>query len=376
MTIDVLEHVDLADGATLSRYWQQQPVVLKQAVDTQALVPDPEILRDILTQTDLPARLITGEEGGQFTLKHGPFDRFDPPKGPWTVLIQALEHLFPEYDALRRQMLWLPSWRFEDCMLSWASHGGSVGRHFDQFSVFLVQLNGRRRWELGPEAQASSPLLANQPLALVGPATPDLTIVVKPGDVVYLPPRVVHHGVALDPDCMTLSIGFRAPDIGQILEIALEHCDATSAWLRFNDPDLGVRRGPAEITHGDLAHLDRLIAQFTEDRAKLASILATRVTSPYLDNPPEAVLGQAEAMALIEDDGQFELDPGTRMAYFERTIFINGEHIGDQAPDAILQLADSRVITSRTIRALEPSWRNHIVTLLTDGDLQPAEDAD
>jgi len=375
MTIEVLEGVQLSDGERLRPFWQRSPVVLKQAVDASALVPDPDTLRDILVHTALPARLITGQEGDRFTLQHGPFDHFDPPKGAWTVLLQALEHIFPEYDALRRDMAWLPSWRFEDCMLSWASVGGSVGRHFDQFSVFLVQLNGRRQWEVGPVATQSTPLLANQPLALVSPQTPELTVTMAPGDVLYLPPHVIHHGVSLDPDCMTLSIGFRAPDAGQLLEAALEHCDQSTQWLRYTDPQRSERRGPAEITDDDLQCVEQLLREFCNDRARLASILASRVTLPYLEDPPESDLSEADAQALIQGDGFFELDPGTRMAYFDDTIFINGEQIGDHAPHALRQLADSRVIDSQTIRDLDPRWHATLIALIVEGALQPAEDS-
>ena len=115
-------------------------------------------------------------------------------------------------------MTWLPHWRFEDCMLSWASVDGSVGRHFDQFSVFLIQLNGRRHWEIGPPATDETLMVPNQPIALVEPQEPMTTWIANPGDVLYLPPNMIHHGVSLDPDCMSLSLGFRAPDAGSLLE--------------------------------------------------------------------------------------------------------------------------------------------------------------
>ena len=374
MSIKVLQGVALTDENALRPYWQQEPVVLKAALDVTALVPDPAGLVALITETDLPSRLITGAEGGRFTLKHGPFESFKAPKGPWTVLIQALEHLFPEYDALRRAITWLPSWRFEDCMLSWASEGGSVGRHVDQFSVFLVQLHGRRHWELGPRASSETPILANQPLALVAATTPELAVTAEPGDVIYLPPGVVHHGVSLDPDCMTLSIGFRAPDIGQLLEAALEHCGSDASWMRYHDPEPGHRRGPAEITEADLGRVQELFTAFCADRRRLAHILASRVTAPYLDLMPEMEIEPEDAHDWIDDDLNFTLDPGVRIAYFEDRVFINGEHIGDQAPAAILELADTRAIHSQAIRQLDPEWHGCVVDLIVTGGLQPPED--
>lgn len=374
MTIEVLKGVSLADAEVLAPYWQTRPVVLRAAVSATALTPEPNTLCDIITQTDLPSRLITGAEGGRFTLTRGPFEHFEPPKGPWTVLIQALEHFFPEYDQLRQQLNWLPSWRFEDCMLSWASAGGSVGRHFDQFDVFLVQLSGRREWALGPQADADTPLQPNQPLALVHDQPADRIVTVEPGDVVYLPPRWIHHGVALDADCMTLSIGFRAPDVGQLLESLLEQMDDDVAWHRYQDPKPGPRQGPAEITELDLDRVRTVIAEYLNDSERLASAFARRVTEPYLeDSEPEA-----EAFGELATDSadHWVLDAGCRMAYFQSKLFINGEWIGDQAPDALYRLANQRWIDSPTIRSLADPWRTRIQHLIDCGQLAPAEDGD
>ena len=141
MIVERLKDVSLSDGRILSQYWQTSPVILEQAVDVEVLIPAQSTLAQILTETDLPSRLLTGVEGKTFTLMHGPFETFKTPKKPWTAIIHGLEHLFPEYDEIRKSIQWIPSWRFEDCMLTWASIDGSVGRHYDQFSVFLIQLN-------------------------------------------------------------------------------------------------------------------------------------------------------------------------------------------------------------------------------------------
>ena len=181
MIIERLKDVSLADGQILSQFWQTSPVILQQAVEVDALIPDPSTLKQILTQSDLPSRLLTGIEGETFTLANGPFENFKTPKKPWTATIHAIEHLFPEYDEIRKSIKWIPSWRFEDCMLSWASIDGSVGRHYDQFSVFLIQLSGRRLWEIGPVANRHTPMLINQPIALVERSEPLTSWTANPG---------------------------------------------------------------------------------------------------------------------------------------------------------------------------------------------------
>ncbi len=374
MTVDVLDGISLADATTLVPYWQTAPVVLKRAVSASELTPDPDTVRAILTETDLPARLITGAEGGTFTVERGPFAQFDPPKGPWTVLIQALEHLFPEYDQLRQALNWLPSWRFEDCMLSWANVGGSVGRHFDHFDVFLVQLSGRREWSIGPRADAETPLEPDQPLALVTSGPPDLTVTVEPGDVIYIPPHVIHHGVSLDPDCMTLSIGFRAPDVGQVLESLIEQLGDEVPWHRYQDGTLTPRRGTAEITEADLDRVRALLIDYASDSERLARAFGMRVTEPYLE-PSDETEGRSMTDPVDWSEADtWVLDPGCRMAYFEKNLYINGEWIGDQAPDALFGLADQRTIDRTVLSALDRNWQQRLHALVIAGQLAPSED--
>jgi 50S ribosomal protein L16 3-hydroxylase len=322
----------------------------------------------------MPSRLLTGAEGQTFTLDAGPFDRFHPPKKPWSVLIHALEHLFPEYDQIRKSIHWLPHWRFEDCMLSWASVGGSVGRHCDEFSVFLIQLNGRRTWEIGPEATVETPTVPGQPIALVEPLDPWTSWTAHPGDVLYLPPKMIHHGVSLDPDCMTLSIGFRAPDAGALLEGALETLDRQSNIPRFNDAGRQYHGQPAEILASDLLEAKAAIIRYLEQPEVLEHLLATRVTTPYLDLDSHQEISDEDIDQQIESVTQWELDPGCRMAYVNQTLYINGERIGDQTPSELLHLANTRTVQSADIRKLQSLWLDTIIELIRTESLLPTED--
>ena len=373
MTIDQLQDVSLADGHTLQRYWQSTPVILERAVDVSVLVPNTQTLIQILTETDLPSRLLTGVEGSPFTLEHSPFKSFSAPKKPWTVLIYSLEHLFPEYDEIRRSMTWLPHWRFEDCMLSWASVDGSVGRHYDQFSVFLIQLNGCRQWEIGPRATDETPLVPNQPIALVEPQEPMTTWIANPGDVLYLPPNMIHHGVSLYPDCMTLSLGFRAPDAGALLEGALETVDSHQRHIRFDDAGRSISGAPAEIVASDLDKAKKAIIRYLDEPHVLEHILATRVTAPYLKIDPTHEIDEQDIDPLIISVTQWELDPGCRMAYVNQILYVNGERIGDQTPPELLHLANTRAIQSSDIQKLEGLWHDTIIDLIRSESLVPSE---
>ena len=375
MILERLKDVSLSDGRILSQYWQTSPVILEQAVEVDALIPDPSTLAQILIETDLPCRLLTGVEGETFTLAYGPFETFKTPKKPWTAIIHGLEHLFPEYDEIRKSIQWIPSWRFEDCMLSWASIDGSVGRHYDQFSVFLIQLNGRRHWEVGPLATGHTSMLPNQPIALVDRYEPLTSWTANPGDVLYLPPNIIHHGVSLDPDCMTLSIGFRAPDAGALLEGAIETIDANNQKIRFSDPKRIRTGAPAEILVSDLQEAKATIIRYLDEPHVLEYLLATRVTAPYLDMEANAAFGE-EIDPLIDSVTQWELDPGCRMAYVNQTLYVNGERIGVQTPSELLNLANTRTCRSSDIRNLEKFWFDIVVEFIRTGSLVPCANHD
>lgn len=358
-----LSGVEITDGQTLREYWQAAPVFLAQALDPTPLVPDTDTLLEILNETELPARFITGTVETGFTLEHGPFDPFKVPKaGPWTVLIQALEHLFPDYDALRASMTWLPTWRFEDVMLSWASVGGSVGPHYDHFSVFLVQLQGRRHWDVGPRATQDTPLVPESPLRLVA-TSPIETVIAEPGDVLYLPPGVVHHGVALDPDCLTLSIGFRAPDVGALLESLVEHLDDAAAWMRFDDQNRQTEGPSSAITAKDLALTRQLLMQYIDQPGVLDRVLATRVTEPYLDQEPELVQHDVELTAVTT----WRLDPGTRLAYTESGFAIQGLWCDEPPSAALKELADTRALAGHRTDALTATERHGLIAWVQAG---------
>ncbi|MBU25491.1 MAG: hypothetical protein CMD99_05615 [Gammaproteobacteria bacterium] len=370
MIVERLKDVSLVDGRILSQYWQTSPVILEQAVEVDALIPDPSTLVEILTETDLPSRLLTGVEGETFTLAHGPFETFKTPKRPWTVIIHALEHLFPEYNEIRKSIQWIPSWRFEDCMLSWASVDGSVGRHYDQFSVFLIQLNGRRHWEIGPFSTRHTSALPNQPIALVERSEPLTSWTANPGDILYLPPNIIHYGVGLDPDCMTLSIGFRAPDAGSLLEGAIETIDENNQKIRFSDPKRIHNGAEAEILESDLREAKEAIIRYLDEPHVLEYLLATRVTAPYLEIEPNITMDD-EIDPLIDSVTQWELDPGCRMAYVNQTLYVNGERIGVQTPSELLHLANTRTCQSSDIRKLEKFWYDAVVDFIRTGSLAP-----
>ena len=178
-------------------------------------------LAGLACEQDIESRLIINDqETGSWDLKHGPFndDAFSNlPKSHWTLLVQAVNHWIPQAAQLLEQFDFIPRWRIDDLMMSYANDGGGVGPHFDHYDVFLVQTCGSRRWEIGGTYNEDASFQENLPVKILKNFTATESWVLEPGDILYVPPGVGHNGIAQGDGCITCSIGFRAPSHSDIL---------------------------------------------------------------------------------------------------------------------------------------------------------------
>jgi 50S ribosomal protein L16 3-hydroxylase len=184
----------------------------------------------------------------------------------------------------------VPNWRLDDVMISYAAPGGSVGPHVDNYDVFLIQAHGRRRWRVEGRPLEHERLLPGVDLRVLESFEPDAEWVVEPGDLLYLPTRRAHHGVALEPS-MTWSLGFRAPALAELLGDFLTHvASGVDPRRRYADPDLGLQAHPGEIAPGVLDTVRRLIGEAVGDEAVLRDWFGRFVTEPGRENdlmPPQ-----------------------------------------------------------------------------------------
>ncbi|MDG2394714.1 cupin domain-containing protein [Candidatus Thioglobus sp.] len=198
----------------LANYWQKKPLLIKQAIPNFISPIEPDDLAGLSLEEEFESRLITGAiDNQQWTLTNGPFSESDflnLPEKDWTLLVQGVDRFIPEVEALINHFDFIPRWRFDDVMISYATQGGSVGPHFDFYDVFLLQGSGRRRWQLSSNNCNIDNYLENVPLRIMNQFTPDQEFDVEPGDVLYVPPKVAHHGMSLSDDCTTLSFGYRS----------------------------------------------------------------------------------------------------------------------------------------------------------------------
>lgn len=244
----------------LRDYWQKRPLLIRAAIPGFRSPLSADELAGLALEEDVESRLVLEHGEYPWELRHGPFaeDAFAAlPESHWTLLVQDVDKHIPELARLLRPFRFIPDWRIDDLMISYAAPEGSVGPHVDQYDVFLLQAHGRRRWQIQHPAPAAERLLEGVDLRILAEFQPTEEWVLEPGDMLYLPPGVPHHGVALEA-CMTYSIGFRAPSDQDLLDdFSLWQLEQADTETRYTDPDLRPSAAPGEL---DEAARDKLRA--------------------------------------------------------------------------------------------------------------------
>ncbi|HWR80580.1 MAG TPA: cupin domain-containing protein [Pseudomonas sp.] len=305
----------------LRDYWQKKPLLIRQAIPEFESPLSPDELAGLALEEEIESRLVIEHGEQPWELKRGPFteDTFQNlPERDWTLLVQAVDQFIPEVAELLDNFRFLPSWRIDDVMISFAAPGGGVGPHFDNYDVFLLQAHGTRRWRIGQMCDADSALLEHADLRILADFQETQEWVLEPGDMLYLPPRLAHFGTAED-DCMTYSIGFRAPSAAEVLT---HFTDFLAQFLsdeeRYSDADYQPLGDPQQIRHDALDRLKALLAEHMSDERLLLTWFGQFMTEPRY---PERVAGSPiEDNELLEALNQGALlvrNPSARLAWSE-----------------------------------------------------------
>src|SRR5690606_32440789 len=213
----------------LRDYWQKKPLLIRQAIPDFQNPLSPDELAGLSLEEEVESRLVIEHGDSPWELRRGPFaeDTYQQlPERDWTLLVQAVDQLVPEVAELLQHFRFLPNWRIDDVMISYATDGGGVGPHFDNYDVFLLQAHGRRRWRIG--RQKDKTLRPGLPLKILAAFEPEEEHVLEPGDMLYLPPGWAHDGIA-EGECMTYSIGFRSPNGAQLAHEVLQRMAEAAA---------------------------------------------------------------------------------------------------------------------------------------------------
>lgn len=328
-----MQLTDFDAAAFLRDTWQQRPLLIRNPWKAWANPLEPDELAGLACAAEVESRLVVRTENN-WALEQGPFaeDRFAALEGaPWTLLVQAVDHHDPAVAALIAPFRFVPDWRIDDVMVSYASDGGGVGPHFDQYDVFLIQGLGRRRWQVGPRCDADSALLPHDDLRLLADFEPTEEWVLEPGDILYVPPGFAHDGVALGDECMTYSVGFRAPARGELIahwcEAVLDELDEDD---RYADPGLTVQPNPGEITPAALAALQAMVTERLADSAAFARWFGEYTTAPKypeIDWAPDEALTPDEVREAMDDGAVLMRNPASRFAFVrgQDLLFVDGE---------------------------------------------------
>ncbi|GLZ88906.1 hypothetical protein Pres01_49570 [Metapseudomonas resinovorans] len=305
----------------LRDYWQQKPLLIRQAIPGFESPISPDELAGLSLEEEVESRLVLEHGERPWELRRGPFaeDTYQNlPERDWTLLVQAVDQFVPEVAELLEHFRFLPSWRIDDVMISYAAPGGGVGPHFDNYDVFLLQGHGRRHWKLGQMCDAESALLPHADLRILADFQQSEEWVLEPGDMLYLPPRLAHFGIAED-DCMTYSVGFRAPSAAEVLT---HFTDFLAQFMpdeeRYSDAGTAPTSDPHEIQRDALDRLKSLLNEHMSDERLLLTWFGQFMTEPRY---PELVAGaeveEEDFLGAIEDGAVLIRNPSARLAWSE-----------------------------------------------------------
>ena len=331
--------LDVLGGITaeqvLLEYWQKKPLLVRNALPEIADILVPNDVMELALDENVTARLIKQKDKDpkQWTVKNSPLIKGDFQKMPklWTLLVQAVDHYSFDLAELWKKFPFIPQWRRDDIMVSYAPQGGSVGQHFDFYDVFLVQGFGHRRWQLGQMCDAESEYVAGQPLKLLPEMNVHFDEVLAPGDLLYVPPCLSHYGVAED-ECLTFSFGFRMPNVPDMMD---RICDKFSENQALKNPLLDIIRDQVaragEVTENELIYLKAKILDQLQNSMLLDDAIMSLVSeSKYPENIPEAEeISTTDLEEALEHGYLIQLEPASRLLYSDQEgeilFWANGE---------------------------------------------------
>ncbi len=368
---------DLSPEQFLRDYWQKKPLLIRQAIPGFLSPLSPEELAGLACEQEVESRLIFENAGGApWQLETGPFDesRFAAlPDSHWTLLIQKANQLLPELAEFLQTFDFVPGWRTDDVMISYAPIDGSVGPHLDQYDVFLLQGLGQRRWQINTGDFDEAARVAGTPLNILAEFEAEQEWILQPGDMLYLPPNVAHYGVALD-DCMTYSIGFRAPSHAEMLSAWVDdHVTRLKDSQRYTDPDLVLQEHPGEITATALQRVQAILQEQVSNREQNHRWFGRFITEPAAhlayENRVETPLTDAQFATLLQSADALYRSEFSRFAFIRHAqdigLYVDGVEIslGHEHEKLVALICDQRVIVTEQ---LTPLLRHSgAITLLT-----------
>jgi 50S ribosomal protein L16 3-hydroxylase len=346
---------NLTPAQFLAEYWQKKPLLIRGAIPNFTGLMSPNDLAGLACEDDVQARIIK-QNKGKWSVQSSPFDDADftkLPKKDWTLLVQGVNHYLPEAAELLVQFNFIPHARLDDLMVSYAPTGGGVGAHVDSYDVFLLQGSGKRNWKIS--AQSDLSLVEGAPLKILQNFEAEQEWTLEAGDMLYLPPQIAHLGVSESDDCMTYSIGFRAPKTQELQHEFLSYLqDNINAEGLYADPDLALQNHPAEISDDMVNKVSQMLQTIAWDKNHVADFLGKYLTEPKPDVvfAPNRKISKTKFIELIAQKN-LSLDLKSLMLFVDNYFYLNGDKL--DAPRQIItylrDLANTRYLNTTGLQA-------------------------
>jgi 50S ribosomal protein L16 3-hydroxylase len=366
----------LSPQTFMKRHWQKKPLLIRQAMPGFKPLLGEKALRELASQAEVESRFIahSGNPGKPaWQVEQGPFHKakLPPASRPnWTLLLQGVNLHLDSADELLQQFRFVPDARLDDLMISYATDGGGVGPHFDSYDVFLLQAHGTRRWRIGRQKDLA--LQDNVPLKLLSRFEPEQEFLLEPGDMLYLPPQYAHDGIAVG-ECMTYSIGFRAPSLGEMTrELLLRWADRLEeqrgSERRYADPKQQAVSEPAELPASFAGWVEQGMQHMLPTAADVQLLFGEYLTEPkasvWFDAP-----GADAPQHPWESGKGLKLDRRTRMQVGDGHAFVNGESWRASGRDMALmrRLAHHRCLSATELQQASSAAQGLLQQWLEDG---------
>lgn len=335
----------LSAAQFLKEYWQKKPLLIRNAFPQFKGLLDKNKLLALACQEDAESRIVSFHHE-TWDLAHGPFKKRDFSKLPqnWTLLVQGINQFYPEAEALLKNFNFIPHARLDDLMISYATDGSGVGPHFDSYDVFLLQGSGKRLWQISK--QKDQTLSPDAPLRILENFKSEQEWLLEPGDMLYLPPNYAHNGVAVG-ECMTYSIGFRAPHhqelVSEFLIYLQDHLETEGMYA---DPELTVAKHPAQISDAMIDKVTTILEKIRFGKKEIKHFLGMYLSEPKSNvffQSSEPLLSRNKFLKLAKQHG-IRLDLKSQMLFTSDSFFINGESyaFSSSTKPALKKLADNR----------------------------------
>lgn len=350
----------------LKEYWQKKPFIFRKAIPNFVNPIPPDELAGLALEEDVESRIVieTPGEKKQWHLKNGPFSENDfkkLPKTNWTLLVQAVDRLIPEVYNLLDHFDFIPQWRIDDVMISFATLHGGVGPHYDNYDVFLYQAKGSRKWSLTTQKCTVDNYLQDTDLRIMKEFNTEEDYILEEGDMLYLPPHVGHYGISLSEECMTYSFGYRSYQGLELWDSLADYASMNQCFSQlYQDPDWSLVKNTSELNPQAWQQAQKLLLELIQDENLIKSWFGSFATTldrqahEYLPEPLDE--DKASFLQELTSIACFERNPLCRFAYLdtnsEYKLYINGQDwpVAGVSSEVISLVANNRLINTKKLK--------------------------